>query len=678
MTEQPTPPHTMASEPSMSVTTEPAPAAPGREHVAAAAPGPGRLSNAAARSARAFVGMVLRNKLMSALLLLLLFLIVVLTSALAYVSPSTPGTRVSLDELQSLAAKKQVVVATLRDEDSRVVADLRNGDTVWTAYPSTGALTATVEGELRAGGADVFVDQQPTVAIVRFLAQFVLPVLLLANLFALLITAARARSGVSEVAEFGSLAGGRVEPASVAFGDVGGATEAVAELAEVRDYLAQPDRYRALGAAPPKGVLLFGPPGTGKTLLAKAVAGEAGVPFFSVSGAQFVESLVGVGAARVRDLFARVRAAAPAIVFIDELDAVGRRRGGSGGGGSDERENTLNQLLVEMDGFDVASGIVVIAATNRPDVLDPALMRPGRFDRHVTVERPDVEGRRAILGIHGRGKPLGSDVDLDDIAHRTPGFTGADLANVVNEAALLTVRRKGRELTQADLLEAIERVLTGPQRRGRLMSESELRRVAVHEAGHAIVAAASGLIGDVQRVTVLPRGRTLGTTSLTRDDEAVVSSATLQARLTVQLAGLAAERLVLRETSTASENDLEGATALARDMVMRYGMSELGAMRFAGASATGFLGEGPAAGSLSPAMQEAVDLEVRRLLTAAAAEAERTLSQHDTAFRALADRLLIDESVEGESLAQALKPVVMRPADVREQTPDTTRIEVSP
>jgi cell division protease FtsH len=662
----------MASEPSTPASAEPQSSAPGREHLAAGPSEPGRLSSVAVRQADAVVNAVLRNKLMSALLLILLFLIVLLTTALAYVSPSTPGKRVSLDELQSLASKKQVAVATLRDEDSRVVADLRNGDTVWTAYPSTGALTATVEGELRAGGADVFVDQQPTVAIVRFLAQFVLPVLLLANLFALLITAARARSGVSEVAEFGSLAGGRVEQGSVAFGDVGGATEAVAELAEVRDYLAQPDRYRALGAAPPKGVLLFGPPGTGKTLLAKAVAGEAGVPFFSVSGAQFVESLVGVGAARVRDLFARVRAAAPAIVFIDELDAVGRRRGGSGGGGSDERENTLNQLLVEMDGFDVALGIVVVAATNRPDVLDPALMRPGRFDRHVTVERPDVEGRRAILAIHGRGKPLGGDVDLDDIAHRTPGFTGADLANVVNEAALLTVRRGGRELGQAELLEAIERVLTGPQRRGRLMSESELHRVAVHEAGHAVVAAATGLTGEVQRVTVLPRGRSLGTTSLSRDDDAVVSSATLKARLTGYLAGLAAERLVLQETSTASESDLETATALARDMVSRYGMSDLGAMRFAGPSAAGFLGEGPHAGVLSPAMQEAVDVEVQRLLADAAAAAATLLRRHEVTFRALAHQLQEEETLEGPTLAKALEPITSYPVLPPPSTPPTT------
>ncbi len=342
-----------------------------------------------------------------------------------------------------------------------------------------GSLTAGLETALRTSTVEVAVDEQAAKQKVRLVTTFLLPLMILANLFALLFTLGKGgSSAIGDVINFGSIGKGKAKKNAsyVTFEDVGGADEAVTELREVRDYLTDPAKYEALGAAPPKGVLLFGPPGTGKTLLAKAVAGEAGVPFFSVAGAQFVEALVGVGAARVRDLFERVRAAAPAIVFIDELDAAGRKRGtGGGGGGSDEREQTLNQLLVEMDGFEVSSGIVVIGATNRPDILDPALMRPGRFDRHITIERPDQEGRERILRIHAKGKPMAASVDFEFLAERTPGFTGADLANVVNEAALLAIRQGKETVEPAELEEAILRILTGPKRRGRLMSPDERR-----------------------------------------------------------------------------------------------------------------------------------------------------------------------------------------------------------
>jgi len=463
---------------------------------------------------------------------------------------------------------------------------------------------------------------------------------------------------------FGTIGKGKAGKGLIGFADVGGADEAVAELREVRDYLTDPGRYEALGAAPPKGVLLFGAPGTGKTLLAKAVAGEAGVPFFSVAGAEFVESLVGVGAARVRDLFARVRAAAPAIVFIDELDAAGRKRGtGAGTGGSDEREQTLNQLLVEMDGFEVSSGIVVIGATNRPDILDPALMRPGRFDRHITIERPDHEGREHILRIHARGKPLDSEVDLELVARRTPGFTGADLANVVNEATLLAIRGERRTVLMGDLEEAIERVLSGPKRRGRVLDPEEVRRVAFHEAGHAIVSALTGHAEEVHRLSILGRGRTLGTTELLSDTEALVQSrAQLVGRLSALMGGVAAERLVFGDGSTGSEQDIASATDLARDIVARYGLSDrLGPVRLLAPSGSGFLGEDTPLADVSGVTQAAIDEEIHRLLADALADATARLHRHRGKLDALAGRLVTEETLDGESLLAALAELLVVP-----------------
>src|SRR6059058_3876211 len=430
------------------------------------------------------------------------------------------------------------------------------------------------------------------------ISTFLLPLLILATVFALLLAPGGRGGGgaIGDVTDFSQMRKGKVGKGAshVSFEDAGGVDEAIAELREVVDYLKYPSKYEALGAAPPKGLLLFGPPGCGKTLLAKAVAGEAEVPFFSVAGAEFVEALVGVGAARVRDLFARVRAAAPAIVFIDELDAAGRKRGAGGGtGGSDEREQTLNQLLVEMDGFDVSRGIVVIGATNRPDILDPALRRPGRFDRHITIERPDLDGRVRILAIHGRGKPFAPNVDLADIAQRTPGFTGADLANVVNEAALLTIRGERDEITTVDLEEAIRRVLEGPKRRGHLLSDDERRRAAYHEAGHVIVALCQDEQQAVQRVSILTRGRAIATTELRQEEEELMlTTSQLRGRLTVKLAGAAAERLITGEISTGVEADLEEATALARDMVARFGMAdEVAPLRLYGPDSSAYLGE---------------------------------------------------------------------------------------
>ncbi|MCU1595974.1 MAG: ATP-dependent zinc metalloprotease FtsH, partial [Frankiales bacterium] len=467
----------------------------------------------------------------------------------------------------------------------------------------------------------------------------------------------------------------RTGGSSITFKDVGGAEEAVIELAEIRDYLKDPTKYVALGAVPPKGVLLFGPPGTGKTLLAKAVAGEAGVPFFSVAGAEFVESLVGVGAARIRDLFKRVNAVAPAIVFIDELDAAGRKRGsGGGGGGSDEREQTLNQLLVEMDGFEASTGVVVIAATNRPDILDPALMRPGRFDRHITVERPDAEGRERILGIHARKKPLAPDVDLAKLAERCPGFTGADLASVVNEAALLTIRRKGSQIGMDDMLEAIVRVLEGPQRRGRVLTDEERLRAAYHEIGHIVVAATLGRHEDIHRVTVLGRGRVVAAATFGDSEATLLTRSSLHNQLVATLGGIASEELVLGEGSTGAEQDLEHATELARDMVTKYGMSDtVGPLRLQVKAGEGFLGNDSSLIELSDETQREVEHAIRTLVEDARDEAKAILRAHRRELDTLAARLDAEETLEGEVLIDALAPLMRAISSPPARTVTSTR-----
>src|SRR3954468_21588421 len=521
-------------------------------------------------------------------------------------------------------------------------------------------------------GASVSVDEQHGKQSVQTVTTFLLPLVILANLFALLFLAGRAGGGaLEEIQTFGTLRRGRkgagTAESAVTFRDVAGADEAVEELREVVDYLREPGRYASVGAVPPKGVLLFGPPGCGKTLLARDFAGEAGVAFFSVAGAEFVESLVGVGAARVRDLFAKVRAAAPAIVFIDELDAAGRKRGAGGSsGGSDEREQTLNQLLVEMDGFDVSRGIVVIGATNRPDILDPALRRPGRFDRHITIERPDGEGRERILRIHARNKPFTSNVDWNEIANRTPGFTGADLANVVNEAALLTIRGMRDEVTREDVLEAIRRVLEGPKRRGHLMSEEERQRAAYHEAGHVIVALSQDEQQAVQRVSILTRGRAIATTELRAEEEEVMlTESQLRGRLAVKMAGAAAERLVTGEISTGVEADLEEATLLAKDMVARFGMAEeVAPLRLYGPDAAAFLGEETPLADIAPETKAALDQAVRRLMVEAQTTATVLLEHHRSILDEFAGTLNEHETLEGallqahlDALAGKMKPV---------------------
>src|SRR3954466_4965466 len=433
------------------------------------------------------------------------------------------------------------------------------------------------------------------------------------------------------------------------FADVAGADEAVEELYEIKDFLQNPGRYQALGAKIPKGVLLYGPPGTGKTLLARAVAGEAGVPFYSISGSDFVEMFVGVGASRVRDLFEQAKQNAPCIIFVDEIDAVGRQRGAGLGGGHDEREQTLNQLLVEMDGFDARGGIILIAATNRPDILDPALLRPGRFDRQIPVSAPDLTGRRKILEVHSKGKPMAQGTDLGSLAKRTVGFSGADLANVVNEAALLTARKNGTVISSVELEESVDRVIGGPARKSRIISEQEKKIAAYHEAGHALAAWAMPDIEPVYKVTIMPRGRTGGHALVVpEDDKELMTRSEMLARLVFAMGGRSAEELVFHEPTTGASSDIEQATKIARAMVTEYGMSaKLGAVKYGQEQGEPFLGRSagrPPGYSLKVAPE--IDEEVRKLIEAAHTEAWDILNVHRDALDALTGELIEHETLQ--------------------------------
>jgi len=454
------------------------------------------------------------------------------------------------------------------------------------------------------------------------------------------------------------------ERPDVTFSDVAGEDEAVEELEEIREFLASPDKFHKVGARIPRGVLLYGPPGTGKTLLAKAVAGEANAPFFSISGSEFMELYVGVGASRVRELFERAKKNAPAIIFVDEIDAVGRHRGSGIGGGNDEREQTLNQLLVEMDGFDERANIILIAATNRPDILDPALLRPGRFDRQIAVEAPDLKGREAILKVHAQGKPLTAQVDLRQIAKRTPGFTGADLANVLNEAALLTARSNMQFIDERAIDEAIDRVIAGPQKRTRVMNDHDKAVTAYHEAGHALAAAALNYTDPVTKVTILPRGRALGYTMvMPTEDRFNKTRNQLLDDLVYGMGGRVAEEIVFRDPSTGPANDIQQATKTARAMVTDYGMSDrIGMVKLGDADTEAFghgSGEGPRA--FSDETAAIIDEEVRRLLDNAMREAWRILSENRGVLDTLASRLLEEETLDEAQLAEIFKDVVKAP-----------------
>ncbi|QTG81890.1 ATP-dependent zinc metalloprotease FtsH [Arthrobacter crystallopoietes] len=553
----------------------------------------------------------------------------------------------------------QSVELTLRED---FIQDGANEGKSITFFYSTARAEDVVDA-ISASNVDVFTDQPVENNWFTGFISLILPILIIGIIFWFLLS--RMQGGGSKVMQFGKSKAKLItkDMPQVTFADVAGADEAVEELHEIKEFLQEPGKFQALGAKIPKGVLLYGPPGTGKTLLARAVAGEAGVPFYSISGSDFVEMFVGVGASRVRDLFEQAKNNAPAIIFVDEIDAVGRHRGAGVGGGNDEREQTLNQLLVEMDGFDVKTNVILIAATNRPDVLDPALLRPGRFDRQIAVEAPDLEGRHHILQVHAAGKPMAPGVDLRALAKRAPGFTGADLANVLNEAALLTARSNAQLIDDRALDEAIDRVMAGPQKRSRVMKEHERKITAYHEGGHALVAAALRYTAPVTKVTILPRGRALGYTMVVpEDDKYSVTRNELLDQLAYAMGGRVAEEIVFHDPSTGASNDIEKATSTARQMVTQYGMSErVGAVKLGQGGGEPFLGRDMShERNYSDHVAFVVDEEVRRLIDTAHDEAYAVLTENRDVLDRLALALLERETLNQREIAEIFEDIRKR------------------
>ena len=544
---------------------------------------------------------------------------------------------------------KQVTIV-----DNVISGKLKDGKEFSTVAPNDSKLVEKLEAKK----VDIKAELPPQPPWWMSILSSILPMLIIVGLWFMLMNQGGAGGG--KVMNFGKSRARRYdeEKLKITFKDVAGAEEAKQELEEVVEFLKHPQKYNDLGAKIPKGVLLYGPPGTGKTLLAKAVAGEAGVPFFSISGSDFVEMFVGVGASRVRDLFDQAKKSAPCIVFIDEIDAVGRQRGAGLGGGHDEREQTLNQLLVEMDGFSANEGIIMIAATNRPDILDPALLRPGRFDRQIVVDRPDIKGRTEILKVHVKGKPIGQDVNLDVIAQRTPGFTGADLSNLVNEAALLTARKDKKAINMPEMEEAAERVIMGPERKSRVISDKEKRLTAYHEGGHTIVGMLLEHTDPVHKVTIIPRGRAGGyTLSLPKEDKYYATRSEMLDELKVLLGGRVAEALVLKEISSGASNDLQRATQLARQMICEYGMSEnIGPVTFGHRQDQVFLGRDIARDKdYSEEVAAEIDKEVRSFMEDAYAATEKLLSDNIDKLHVIAKALMEKETLEEEEINQLVK-----------------------
>ena len=531
---------------------------------------------------------------------------------------------------------------------------LKDGKDFSTVAPSDDSLIPT----LRARDIEIKAELPPQPPWWTTILSSLLPMLLIVGIWFMLMQ--QSQGGGGRVMNFGKSRARRYDEDNIkiTFKDVAGADEAKQELEEVVEFLKHPKKYNDLGAKIPKGVLLYGPPGTGKTLLAKAVAGEAGVPFFSISGSDFVEMFVGVGASRVRDLFEQAKKSAPCIVFIDEIDAVGRQRGAGLGGGHDEREQTLNQLLVEMDGFGANEGIIMIAATNRPDILDPALLRPGRFDRQIVVDRPDIKGRQEILKVHVKGKPISSEVELGVIARRTPGFTGADLSNLVNEAALMAARKNKNKIDMPEMEEAAERVIMGPERRSRVISDKEKRLTAYHEGGHTLVGMLLDNTDPVHKVTIIPRGRAGGyTLSLPKEDRYYATRSEMLDELKVLLGGRVAEALVLKEISSGASNDLQRATSLARQMICEYGMSpELGPMTFGHRQDQVFLGRDIGRDKdYSEEVAAKIDKEIRKFIDEAYQKTESLLNENMDKLHLIADALIERETLEGEEIDQLMK-----------------------
>ena len=579
-------------------------------------------------------------------------------------SASNRYTEIKTSQAIAAISQSEVESAVLIDKSQKIRLILSNGKTIKGATKVEASYIArqepTLIDELTANPPikGWTVDVPKTSVLTTILFSFG-PILIIGLLFFLLMSQAQ---GGNRVFSFGK-SRAKLQDNDVpqnTFDDVAGADEAIAELEEIKDFLADPAKYALLGAKIPKGVLLYGPPGTGKTLLARAVAGEAKVPFYSISGSDFVEMFVGVGAARVRDLFNQAKANAPAIVFVDEIDAVGRQRGAGMGGGHDEREQTLNQLLVEMDGFEANGQVILIAATNRPDVLDPALLRPGRFDRQIPVERPDLKGRGDILKVHAKNKPISKEVELVAYARRTPGFTGADLANVLNEAALLSAREGQKTISNTQIDEAIDRVMAGPQRKSRLMSEEERRVTAYHEAGHALVAHALPHTDPVHKITIMPRGRALGYTMVLPDEDRYSTTRNqLLDQLAYSLGGRAAEELIFHDPSTGASNDIEKATALARAMVTQYGMTEaIGAIKLGTDASEPFMGRDYGhQRDYSENVAAVVDAEIRKLIETAHQEAYDILEANRTILDEMVIKLLEIETLNKEEIAQIFAKV---------------------
>src|SRR5215204_887305 len=545
---------------------------------------------------------------------------------------------------------------TISDKDQTVTGRLKTGNGHSKKFEYSYTQMTDVAGQLDKANVKYLVDPQNTSVWLTLLGTLA-PILLIVLFFILFMSSMQ--GGGNRVMSFGKSRARRMtkDQPKVTFSDVAGADEAVQELTEIKEFLEAPQKFQKLGARIPKGALLVGPPGTGKTLLARAVAGEAGVPFFSISGSDFVEMFVGVGASRVRDLFEQAKQNSPCIIFMDEIDAVGRHRGAGMGGGHDEREQTLNQLLVEMDGFEAKDNIIMIAATNRPDILDPALLRPGRFDRQITVDRPDRKGRAKILEVHTRGKPLAREIDIDALAGQTPGFTGADLANLVNEAALLAARTGKREITQIELEEGIMRVVAGPEKKTRVMGDKERLITAYHEMGHAIVGHFLEHSDPVHKISIVGRGQALGyTISMPSEDKFLTTKAELQDGMAMTLGGRAAEEIVFGEITTGASNDIEKVTATAKAMVMRYGMSErLGPRVFGHDRSQPFLGrEFSAEPDYSDEIAREIDDEIRRIVESAHQQAKDILSEHREALTRISELLLKRETIEREEFEALL------------------------
>ncbi|MBO3662928.1 ATP-dependent zinc metalloprotease FtsH [Microbacterium stercoris] len=599
-----------------------------------------------------------RNPLIYVLLIGLLLVV-----GFSLISSLTGTRQVTTQEGLELLRGGTTEKVLITDGDQRVDLQLskaHEGATEVQFYYVSARADEVVEAVQEADPKDGFDDAVPRATWFDGLLSLLLPMLLLGVLFWFLLSSAQGGGG--KVMQFGKSRAklSNKEHPDVTFADVAGADEALEELAEIKDFLKDPAKYQALGAKIPKGALLYGPPGTGKTLLARAVAGEAGVPFYSISGSDFVEMFVGVGASRVRDLFNQAKENSPAIIFIDEIDAVGRHRGAGMGGGHDEREQTLNQMLVEMDGFDPKQNVIVIAATNRPDILDPALLRPGRFDRQIGVDAPDLAGRRKILEVHGRGKPLADSVDLDVVARKTPGFTGADLANVLNEAALLTARSNAQLIDNRALDEAIDRVIAGPQRRTRVMNDKEKLITAYHEGGHALAAAAMNHTDPVTKITILPRGKALGYTMvLPLEDKYSVTRNELQDQLAYAMGGRVAEEIVFHDPTTGASNDIEKATGIARKMVTEYGMTAtVGPVKLASASGEVFMGRDMGHGrEYSERVAERIDDQVRALIEQAHNEAYEVINANRDVLDRLALELLEKETLDHTQLEDIFKDV---------------------